>query len=664
MPRNITAKLRRKSSVLELCGHLFNFFEQINLEKSIRLHANSLEENGENLYALQTMQVYNILIEIFDDICTVLGEKTLSLSQFYTTVVAGLQTVEIGTIPSSSDCVTVGSIDRIKGHGAKVVFLVGTNSGIFPSFPSENGFFSDDDKKALTDMGIEMPPCLLQMAQSEQLLIYDALTCAGEKLYISYASADNGSNAMLPSEIVERVTTLFPDIIYQNDLTGVPDDINIITSRKAVFDILCSKIRSHSIDGTPLSDTMRAAAHYFSKDEEYAPLLSQAIEMTGFNNSAARIYPDLVEKALGEDMKTSITRLEAYNKCPFSFFAKYMLKLEPKKKFEISVSDSGSFLHDFLDRFSEFIASSCDANGNHFTWKTIDDDFIKLHTPEILREILTGVNSRMLEVPRIKALFDRLCRTAQQSAYAVRHHIKHSDFLPLGYEISFDDNGRFKPTKITLPDGKNITLRGRIDRADEFTMQMPDGSEGRFVRIVDYKSSDKTLNLSDVYHGVQLQLFVYLSNLCDNGYLPAGILYCNLTDPIVEISPDASEDDIIKLRRDARRMSGIVLSEYDMADHMGGKEIVNIKSKQTVTAKNFNSMFRHLNKVIKNTAQKIYGGNFPIECMQDACTWCEFNQLCRFDNAFSGCRVKENEKLKDDLVWELLEKEGEEYEMD
>ena len=386
--------------------------------------------------------------------------------------------------------------------------------------------------------------------------------------------------------------------------------------------------------------------------------------MTGFNNSAARIYPDLVEKALGEDMKTSITRLESYNKCPFSFFAKYMLKLEPKKKFEISVSDSGSFLHDFLDRFSEFIASSCDANGNHFTWKTIDDDFIKLHTPEILREILTGVNSRMLEVPRIKALFDRLCRTAQQSAYAVRHHIKHSDFLPLGYEISFDDNGRFKPTKITLPDGKNITLRGRIDRADEFTMQMPDGSEGRFVRIVDYKSSDKTLNLSDVYHGVQLQLFVYLSNLCDNGYLPAGILYCNLTDPIVEISPDASEDDIIKLRRDARRMSGIVLSEYDMADHMGGKEIVNIKSKQTVTAKNFNSMFRHLNKVIKNTAQKIYGGNFPIECMQDACTWCEFNQLCRFDNAFSGCRVKENEKLKDDLVWELLEKEGEEYEMD
>lgn len=661
---NLISNLRRKSTVLELCSYLFNFFEEINLEKSIRSYANSLEESGENLYALQTMQVYNILIEIFDDICTVLGKKTLSLSQFHTTIVAGLQTVEIGTIPSSSDCVTLGSIDRIKGHGAKVVFLVGTNSGIFPSFPSENGFFSDEDKKTLNDMGIEMPPCLLQMAQSEQLLIYDALTCAGEKLYISYASADSSSNALLPSEIVERVTTLFPDIIYRDDLSGDYDDINIITSKKAVFDVLCSKIRSHSIDGTPLSDTMRSAAYYFSKDEVFAPLLSQAIEMTGFNNHASRIYPELVEKALGEEMKTSITRLEAYNKCPFSFFAKYMLKLEPKKKFEVSVSDSGSFLHDFLDRFSEFIASYYDVNGNPFTWKTIDDDFIKLHTPAILKEVLTGVNSQMLEVPRIKALFTRLCRTAEQSAYAVRHHIKHGDFLPLGYEISFDDNGRFKPIKITLPDGKKITLRGRIDRADEFTMQMPDGSDGKFVRVVDYKSSDKSLSLSDVYHGVQLQLFVYLSNLCDNGYLPAGILYCNLTDPLVEVSPTSSNEDILKLRHDARRMTGIVLSEYDMADHMGGKEIVSIKSKQAVTSKNFNSMFRHLNKVIRNTAQKIYSGKFPIECTQDACSWCEFNQLCRFDNTFSGCRVKENEKLSDDLIWEILDKEGEEYEMD
>ena len=216
--------------------------------------------------------------------------------------------------------------------------------------------------------------------------------------------------------------------------------------------------------------------------------------------------------------------------------------------------------------------------------------------------------------------------------------------------------------KIELPDGKTIVLRGRIDRADEFTAKLPDGTEGKFVRIVDYKSSDKTLSLSDVYHGVQLQLFVYLSTLCDRGYSPAGILYCNLSDPIVSVSSDATEDEIIKRRFESRRMEGIILSEYSMLEHMGGNEI--LKTKQTATAKNFNSMFRHINKVIQKSAQDIYSGKFPIKCTDDACTWCEYNQLCRFDKSFAGCMSGSLPALEDDEIWALLEKEAAENEMD
>lgn len=659
---NLITRIKRKATVCDVCTQLFSFFEEINLESKIRKHALHLEECGENLHALQTMQVYNILVDIFNDICTVLGQKELSLREFYTTIQAGLQSVEIGTIPSSSDCVTIGSIDRIKGHGAKVVFLIGANSGIFPAYPSENGLFSDDDKISLAAFGIEMPPNLSQMAQSEQLLIYDALTCAGEKLYMSYASADNSSHAMMPSEIVERVLAIFPDISFTDDLVSVPDDESIITSKKAVFDLLLTKIREYVTEGKPLSPAMSAAAYYFSTNETYAPLLSQAIEMTGFTNAAERVSSHLIKEAVGDDMKTSVTRLEAYNKCPFSYFAKYLLKLEPKKTFGVNVSDSGSFLHDFLDRFSQFIISSADADGNQLTWKTIDNDFIRQNTPPILKEVLTGVNTHMLDMPRIKALFDRLCRTAEQSVYAVRQHIIKSDFIPLGYEISFDEDGTFKPLKIELPDGKTIVLRGRIDRADEFTAKLPDGTEGKFVRIVDYKSSDKTLSLSDVYHGVQLQLFVYLSTLCDRGYSPAGILYCNLSDPIVSVSSDATEDEIIKRRFESRRMEGIILSEYSMLEHMGGNEI--LKTKQTATAKNFNSIFRHINKVIQKSAQDIYSGKFPIKCTDDACTWCEYNQLCRFDKSFAGCMSGSLPVLEDDEIWALLEKEAAENEMD
>ncbi len=639
--------LKKKSTVKELSLYLFDFFTEIKLKEKIRKSAIELEENGENLYALQTVQVYNVLIEIFNDICNVLGEKILTLKEFRTTVFAGLQSVEIGTIPSSNDCVTVGSIDRIKGHGAKVVFLVGTNSGVFPLAPTESGLFSDEDKKALEKLGIEMPPTLSEQAQNEQLLVYDALTCANEKLYISYPLSDNGKNALMPSEIVERVRTIFPDAYFTDDLFNLPDTRKYITTKKAVFDLVAAKLNDYINHGKILTKEESAAAYYFENSQEYSHLFKTAMNMTIFTSSATPVSPYLIKKAIGENMKTSITRLETYNKCPFSYFAKYILKLEPKQIFELNSSDSGSFLHDFLDKLSNLISASTDENGNPLTWKTIDDDFIKINTPKVLSEILSGVNENMLRMPRIKALFERLCRSAENAARSVKRHISKGDFIPMGYEISFDENGKFKPTKIILDDGATIVLRGRIDRADELLF-----NNGKFVRIVDYKSSEKTLSLSDVYKGVQLQLFVYLSNLCENGYQPAGILYCNLSDPIVDIAPGTNEDEIIKKRYDELRMNGIVLSEEGMLEHMGGKDI--LKSGKTATAKDFNNMFRHLKKTIKKTAESIYNGLFPIKCNDDACKWCEFSKLCR-SNDIVNLQQGDSIALKDDEIWALLE---------
>ena len=109
-------------------------------------------------------------------------------------------------------------------------------------------------------------------------------------------------------------------------------------------------------------------------------------------------------------------------------------------------------------------------------------------------------------------------------------------------------------------------------------------------------------------------------------------------------------------------MSGIVLSENSMLDHMGGKEM--ISSTKIATAENFNSMFSHLKKLIKKSASDIYSGSFPIRKSSDACTWCDYTHLCRFDLSFSGCSLKEHESLKDEEVWEILKEEGNDNEMD
>ena len=650
---DLESTLKNGGLCRDICACLFEFFEKISLEESVQTHAQELENRKENLAALRTMQVYNMLVDIFDDMCSVLGDKKLTLREFRTTLVSGFAAVEIGTIPISSDCVTVGSIDRIKGHGAKAVLLVGVNNGKFPAAITDNGFFSDSDKLQLSMHNIELPPGVIQKGESENLLVYDALTCGTQKLFISYPVSDSEGATFLPSEITERIHALFPDILFTDNISGSLAEDVPITSKAAVFEELTVRLRDHLLGVRPLPSQLSAAAAFFKNDEIYSSLLNQAMEMTGYTNAPEKIRKELMDSVSGQNQKTSITRLEAYNSCPFSYFAKYLLQLEPREVFTVSYSDSGSFLHDFLDRFSEYISNCKDENGLSLSWNSIDIEFIKKNTPVVLNELFSSVSTKALEIPRIKALFDRLSRVAEQSAIAVYRHIKEGDFVPLGFEISFDENGAFKPKKITLADGKKITLRGRIDRADEFIVTMPDGTEGKFVRIVDYKSSSKSLVLSDVYHGVQLQLFVYLSAMCDeNGYNPGGILYCNLSDSLVSVSPDAKPEEILEKRIKERRMTGIVASEHEMFTHMGGDRV--LKSVKSISIKKLNAMFRHIEKTVKNTVENIAEGIFPIEKTEDACLFCDYSSLCRFDEAFSGCRNAEKEKLSDIEVLELI----------
>src|SRR5699024_11330085 len=61
------------------------------------------------------------------------------------------------------------------------------------------------------------------------------------------------------------------------------------------------------------------------------------------------------------------------------------------------------------------------------------------------------------------------------------------------------------PLVLPLPNGFELVLRGQIDRVDK---AMKDGS--LYLRIIDYKSSSKGLNLIEVYYGLALQMLAYL----------------------------------------------------------------------------------------------------------------------------------------------------------
>ena len=114
-----------------------------------------------------------------------------------------------------------------------------------------------------------------------------------------------------------------------------------------------------------------------------------------------------------------------------------------------------------------------------------------------------------------------------------------------------------------LSDGRTVQLVGTVDRADEWIED--DGT--RWVRVVDYKTGSKKLDLKEVYCGLDCQMLLYLFALEKEGrtlfgkeIVPAGVLYLPARDVLV--SAPRNEDALrLKeaLEKELRR-SGLLLA--------------------------------------------------------------------------------------------------------
>ena len=60
----------------------------------------------------------------------------------------------------------------------------------------------------------------------------------------------------------------------------------------------------------------------------------------------------------------------------------------------------------------------------------------------------------------------------------------------------------------------------------------------KYIRIIDYKSSKRDLSLTDIYHGLQLQLLVYLDAILESNFQcrikTCRNIYSSIDDPIAK----------------------------------------------------------------------------------------------------------------------------------
>lgn len=98
-------------------------------------------------------------------------------------------------------------------------------------------------------------------------------------------------------------------------------------------------------------------------------------------------------------------------------------------------------------------------------------------------------------------------------------------------------------------------------------MDLLDANGTRYVKIIDYKSGNKTFHFQDIYYGLQLQLLVYLDaylkyyKKTGASFKPGGVFYFRITDPTLALDEELSAEAIEKILYEKMRMSGLLLQE-------------------------------------------------------------------------------------------------------
>lgn len=649
---NLEGKIKGKRTGRELAVAFYEFLEECSLEDKINEISKRLADSGEGNIALRMKQVYDLMIGVLESFDGAFGEKSLSAEEFWNIISAGMESVEIGIIPATTDSVCAGSIDRAKGHGAKVVIIIGAIEGKFPLAPKETGIFTNADRQELLKYNIELPPDTLGKTYMEEGLVYSALTCAEKRLYVTYSlSGDSAS----PSAIVKRLKKVFPKVEIEENTEEITSDYSAFES----FVVEFAKMKQ----GEEVSDNWYTALEYYKNHDYWRDKVAEIEKYTLYENKTELIKEEIIAARYGNGIKTSVSALEKYSKCPFAYFATVTLGLKERNELEVTAADSGTFLHEFVDTFGKTLS----LEGK--SWQEVDESYIDQKTEEITLELLSGVNRHLIaSSPRIRHLFTQLKRIAKRSVTVLCDHMKKGKFEPLGYEIIFDDKGHFKPLKIDLPNGVKVSLRGRVDRAD-----ILDTNRGKFVRIIDYKSGNKSFSVSNIYHGFDLQLAVYLTAICENGgYRPAGMLYFKIDDPYIEAPVTASDETIQKKIVTELKMDGLLLEDDEILEAMDvnyaqGSDIIPVKKKKeggfysnskVATEGEFAALSKYAKKTVKKLCSEILSGENAIRPVKGACDWCEMKSLCGFDTSIKGCRYSYPEKLNDrDALLKIINEE-------
>lgn len=630
-------RVSNNKTATQITKEIYNFLVQNNINEILD---KKLKNYNKQEISDEYNTSYKLLVEILEDICLIFKNEKMSFDKYKDLLQVGLSASELGKIPATQDQVVFGDTERTRSNKLKVLFIVGINDGAFPKVNKEEGFLNDNDRKVLEETGIELAKTSIDNLYEEQFNIYRSLTIPEELLFLSYSSSDKQGISIRPSILIKKLKKMFPKLEEESDII---ERKHYVTNEIGTFEEAMSLYKGY-LEGNELSKEWEDFIRYFYFKNKNK--FKKATSGIYYTNKATDIDKENIENLYGNYLKTSVSRLETYRKCPFAFHLTYGLKLKEKDELKMEAIDTGSFMHEVIDLFFKNL------DENDLNLKEITDEEIFRIVSEIIRDLLeTSKYYIFSSSAKYRLLTRRLKKVVYKSICYIVYSLKYSDFKILGHEVEFSNTGKYKNIKLEV-ENKKIEITGKIDRVDIAKL-----SDKQYVRIIDYKSSSKDLDLNQVLAGIQIQLITYLDAIGEQtSFEPSGILYMGLIDNVVKDAKNLTEEEIENKIRSNFRMKGLILADVSVVKMMdnklqtGSSDIVPVyinkdgtisEKKSSVINKNdFDELQTKVKDIIKEISKEILKGKIDIKPYnyngKTGCDYCKYKTICMFNTNIKG----------------------------
>lgn len=655
---------QRSKTVKDITMALYEFMVGEELQIKLKQQEEAFLKAGELALAKEYAQIYRILMELFDKFVELLGDEKVSLSEYCKLLDAGLSEARVGVIPPSVDQVVAGDVLRTRLKDVKALFFVGANDTFLPGKLLRTGLLSERDREKFERERLHLAPGGKEQAYIQKFYLYSNLTKPSECLHVYYSKVSADGKSLRPSYLIQELRKLYP-------LLSVTDEEEkMLCQRELTEKMGISELIKRDRD----KDWMELYSWYL-KQPQWKEKVENLMRAGIYRRPMDGLSEAVAKRLYGENFMDSITRIEQFSACAFAHFLAYGLGLKEQQEYEFQPVDLGNVCHRALERYSEKIGRK------HLLWTEVPEEVQTLCIDESVEEAITDYgNSVLYSSFRNEFMIVRMKQMLRRTVWALTKQLAAGDFLPSAYELRFEN--------------------GKIDRVDICADE-----DKVYVKVTDYKTGSKAFDVVSLYHGLQLQLMVYLDAAVkleekrnpEKEVIPAGVFYYRIQDPFVE-KPEKRPDNeqektaIQKGILKELKPDGIINLKDDVIKHLdcnvqGESLAVPIKfnkngslskTSKAVSEDAFRAMMKHALKKVEEAHGKILSGDTSAlpyrKGTESGCDYCSYRHVCGFDLKVPGYHYRElgkmskeealakmqQENTAEESVFEKMQKETEE----